>query len=162
MRPKWLRLIDAHQRKGGFGLTPPFLLGALRTPPGAVLDEPRTRAEFRELLESMRNETPGGTIVRISECSRLRQPIAAVVHGMAGGLGESVVHADGSPSNLFAWPDYFVNESRNVESLTAALWKIMGPVMCEGRFSYREGAYQPFDVPDMQFIERALLHDDDA
>lgn len=103
------------------GLTPSFLVGALRTPPGAVLDRESSLAELRALLESMRDESVGSLVVRIAECPKLQQPVAALVSGAPGSLGEPIVGSDGSPSCLYAWPQYLAKGSRDVESLAAAL-----------------------------------------
>jgi len=166
MGPPWFRLLDQYRREGHFGLTPSFLVGALRTPPGAVLDEQTSLAEFRALLESMRDETPSGFHVRIGECPRLRQPVAAAFFGTTAAgnssLGEPISSREALPPKLYAWPQYFANESRDVQSLATALWGVFGTPICAGRFSYRDGAFQPFDASDLEFIQRALKHEDDA
>jgi len=120
MGPPWFRLLDQYRREGHFGLTPSFLVGALRTPPGAVLDEQTSLAEFRALLESMRDETPSGFHVRIGECPRLRQPVAAAFIGTPApgdsSLGEPIPPREGLPPKLYAWPQYFANASRSASS----------------------------------------------
>ncbi len=165
MGPPWFRLLDQYQREGHFGLTPSFLVGALRTPPGAVLDLQTSLAEFRALLESMSDETPSRFHVRIAQCPRLRQPIAALISTTAAAgssLGEPIATHGGLPPKLYAWPEYFADDSRDVGSLGRALWVVFGTPICEGRFSYRDGAFQLFDASDLEFIQRALEREEDV
>jgi hypothetical protein len=43
--------------------------------------------------------------------------------------------------------------------LADGLWNILEPSICGGRFSYRGGTWQEFDVHDLTFIRRALEND---
>ncbi|MBI4591572.1 MAG: hypothetical protein HY725_22330 [Candidatus Rokubacteria bacterium] len=166
MGPAWFRLLDQYRREGYFGLTPSFLVGALRNPPGAVLDEQTSLAEFRALLQAMMDETPSGFLVRIAQCPRLRQPVAAALPGTPtlanASLGEAISSRGGAASQLYVWPEYFSDESRGLESVTAALWKVFGRPTCEGRFSYRDAAFQPLDADDLRFIRRAFEAQDEV
>lgn len=74
MEPRWLRLLKEYERKGRLGLTPSFLLGALRSPPGAVFDEERSLDNFRALLESMRDETGGMPKIAVERAGDSRWP----------------------------------------------------------------------------------------
>jgi len=172
MYPQWFKLLYEQQYGQGItshgpapgprvGLTPSFVLGALRTPPGAVHDAASSRAELSALLESMRDNS-SGKLVHIAECPDIHQPRMSLTQGALGLLGDPVLHADGSPSNLYAWPEYFARASHDVESLADGLWGILGGAICEGRFSYRGGAWYGFDTNDLEFIARALSNDDDA
>lgn len=166
MGPAWFRLLNQYRREGHFGLTPSFLVGALRIPPGAVLDEQTSLAEFRALLQAMVNETPSGFLVRIAQCPRLRQPVAAALSGTPAladaSLGEAIAFHGGAASRLYVWPEYFSDESRGLESVTVALWRVFGRPICEGKFSYRAGAFQPFDADDLWFIRRAFEAEDEV
>lgn len=173
MQPKWFKLLYEQQYGHGImahgpasggrvGLTPSFLLGAMRTPPGAVSDVTSSRRELSALLESMRDNV-SGELVCIAECNNLHQPIARLMEGTSlGHLGDATLLPDGSPSKLYAWPQYFARASRDVESMADGLWNILGPSICEGRFSYRGGSWQKFDRDDLTFIRRAFENDDDA
>lgn len=171
MQPKWFQMlyeqqyghgITAHGPASGgrVGLTPSFLVGAMRTPPGAVRNPASSRRELSALLESMRDNV-SGTLVCIAECNRLHQPIASLTEGAAlGHLGDAILLSDGSPSKLYAWQQYFARASRDVESLADGLWNILGSSICEGRFSYRGGTWQEFDEHDLAFIRQAFEKDD--
>ena len=171
MQPKWFKLLFEQQYGHGItahgpspgsrvGLTPSFLLGAMRTPPGAVRDVTTSRRELSGLLESMRDNV-SGKLVCIAECNNLHQPIASLMEGKAlGHLGDAVLLSDGSPSKLYAYPQYFARASRDVESMADGLWNILGSSISEGRFSYRGGTWQKFDPDDVTFIDRAFENDD--
>lgn len=170
MQQKWFELlyeqkyghgITAHGPASGnrVGLTPSFLLGAMRTPPGAGRDATPSRHELSALLESMR-DSASKEVVCIARCNNIQQPLASLTGGPAlGHLGDAVLLADGSASKLYAWPEYFARASRDVESLADGLWKILESSICGGRFSYRGGTWQEFDADDLAFIRRALEND---
>lgn len=170
MHPRWFKLLYEQQYRQGItehgpapgprvGLTPSFLLGALRTPPGAVHDAAGSRAELSTLLESMRDNSTG-MLVHIAECPDIHQPRASLTDGATGHLGDRVLRSDSAPSRLYAWPQYFAQASRDVDSLADGLWRILGAAICDGRFSYRGGTWQEFDMDDLEFIARALTNDD--
>ncbi len=171
MQTGWFQLLYEQQYGSGItahgpasggrvGLTPPFLIAGMRKPPGAVRDLVRSRGELNGLLESMRDNV-SGKLVCIAECHNLRQPRASLVEvGALGHLGEAVLLADGSPSKLYAWRQYFARPSRDVESLADGLWNILESPISEGRFSYRGGTWQEFNEDDLRFIRRAFENDD--
>jgi hypothetical protein len=79
MSPKWAQLVDRYQIEGHVGLTPSFLVGALREPPGIVRNAADSFADLRGLLESMRDDrAPYGKVAKIFECPNLRQPVVAL------------------------------------------------------------------------------------
>ena len=98
MQPKWFQLLHEQQYGDGItavgpatgpriGLTPSYLVGALRTPPGVVRSVTVSRAELSALLESMRDNA-SGKLVTISQCNNLQQPIASLSDGALGHLGD--------------------------------------------------------------------------
>lgn len=166
MQPKWFRLLYEQQYghaisvHGGVGLTPSFLVGAMRTPPGEPRDVISSRGELSALLESMRDNV-SGKLVGIGECRNLRQPRASLAEvGALGHLGDAVLLSDGSPSKLYAWRQYFARPSRDIESLGDGLWNLLESSISEGRFSYRGGTWQKFDEDDLAFIRRAFENDE--
>lgn len=163
MQSKWFQLLYEQQYGHGItthgpasgnrvGLTPSFLIGAMRTPLGTASG----RGELTALLESMRDSVSGKQVVSIRECNNLHQPIASLTEEAMGHLGDAVLLSDGSPSKLYAWAQYFARTSRDVNSLADGLWNILGSSICEGRFSYRDGTWQEFNDHDLAFIRRAF------
>jgi hypothetical protein len=172
MQPPWFQLLCEQQYGQGItaagrapgnrvGLTPAFVVGAMRTPPGAVHDAATSRAELSSLLESMRDNSSGKSVT-IAECGNLLQPRVSLSDGAVGHLGNPVLLPNGSPSKLYASPQYFARDTRDVESLADGLWKLLGPAICEGHFSRRTDTWQEFSVDDLEFIERALNDRDDT
>jgi hypothetical protein len=145
---------------GRLGLTVTFLLGAIRN----GRDTPecgRSKADLRALLADTMSEHQADAVVRIYECGTLHEPTACLSDGMAGGLGDAVTLRDGSPSKLYAWPQYFAGPSKDLDSLTRGLWNLLDAPLSAGKYSYRHG-YKEFDTDDDAFIRRALgRHDDD-
>lgn len=174
MKPKWFRLLEEQRYGRGLtsqgpaasprlGLTVAFLVGALREPPGSELASEPTITELRDLLAPMMIPRSTSSVVRIYECGTLGEPTACLSDSSSGSSGDSVALPDGSPSALFAWPQYFSNDSRDLESLSGCLWGLLNDKIRRQTFSFRQGSYQQFNEDDREFIARALArHDDDA
>ena len=157
MQQEWFELLYEQQDEHGItahgpasgnrgGLTPSFLVGAMRTPPGAGRDVTASHRKLSALLEPMRDNV-WGKLVCIKECNSIHQPIASLTEGAAlGHLGDAVLLSDGSPSKLCASPHYSARASRDVESLADGLWKILGSSICEGR-SRIEAAFGKNSMP---------------
>jgi hypothetical protein len=163
MRPPWFKVLDRYRRDGHFGLTPSFLVGAVRTPVGDVSSDQSSMEDLRRLLTSMRDETPPGFCVRLAECPSLHQPVAALLPSQSvvrEAAGDAVIAPDAQGSTLYAWPRYFASEARTVESLVGGLWPTFGAAIRDGRFSWRRGEFHPFDSDDLAFVQRALHEED--
>ena len=158
MAPAWFKLLQ-YNRDKRFGLTLPFLVGALRNPPGRVIsDTIRNLADLRTLLEAMRDDTPDGYYIQIAKCDRLQQPVAAP--GPQNYRPTSVDTPLPSPSrrdcSLFASPQYVTNDTAGIDALAESLWAAVGIPISNGLFSFRDGFFQTFDESDFQFIRDAL------
>jgi hypothetical protein len=173
MNPKWFRLLEEQRYGQGLGpsgptgsqrlgLTVAFLIGALREPPGAKLDEGPGVAEMRQLLsEIMTSAVQGSSIVRIYECDKLGEPTACLSDAKSGSLGDAVLLPDGSPSKLYAWPQYFLGDSRDLESIAECLWVLLHKHVQQGKFSHRLGSYEEFNDDDRAFVKRAFARGED-
>lgn len=152
-----LRLLRAQKRRGKFGLTPSFLLGALRTPIGDIRDIERSRTEFVSLMRSM-TASVGEELIRIAECPRLGQPVAAALLGPASpSFGVRVSLPAQVTSTLYVWTQYCDGKD-DLDSVSASLWRIFEAPVCAGNFSFstKLNCYQAFDGADLKFIEEAL------
>ena len=155
----WALLIDQYKMDGHLGLTPTFLLGALRRPPGAVVDADQSFAEFERLLESMRDEQPvPNHVARIFECPNLHQPVVTLTVQWVSGRAVPIVGTDHPQATLFAYPKYCPDKEDRFRSLVTTLWTHFRQPICEGRFSYqrRMSTFEPFGKDDFAFIKRAL------
>jgi hypothetical protein len=75
MALEWARLLQHQQDDGKLGLTPSFLVGALRRVPGAVLGTAPGRPEMRALLEMMRKPVTGSAVKKSERITSARQMV---------------------------------------------------------------------------------------
>lgn len=167
MWPPWLKLLRHHQnRNNGAGLTIPFIVGALRTPPGSLItDQTLGIAEVESLLVSMRDETPESCYVRIADCDWLEQPVVSTNDiRYAGCFRNSYVGfsttTDEGPL-LLVQPKYCPDKERGITSVATTLWGRYADAIMSGRFSFRDGTFQPYDSTDLQFIYDAYAAQSD-
>ena len=163
MALEWARLLQQQQDDGKLGLTPSFLIGALRGRPGTILGMKLGFAELCVLMEMMRDEhAPEGKVVSIFECQRILQPVATL--STADQHGDPIESSAGGPVRLFVWP--WISSSRPVDFgwLVKAIWDHFGSAISAGNFSYNPSTRQfgTFDKCDLDFIGRALVESDES
>jgi hypothetical protein len=159
MIPKWAVLLRRYRNEGHFGLTPSFLIGAMRRPVGAMAAEDVSLYELRSMLESMRNHTVG-TPVRILKCYLLEQPVAALDDRISSDE-EPILPISASEPRLFVARRYLSNGSRDLDGVLIALWNTFRQPMNDGRFSYRvdEEKFDMFNAADLALIRRSFAAD---
>lgn len=148
MAAAWFRIVKDYPNK--VGPTIPFILGALRRPVGAVAAPDASRAELRALLVAMRDDTPAPHNVVIQGCTTLGEPVVALSDHQPGGFIR--LDSVSKPGRaLYCGPSYGA-DVHDFESLAEALWERYAQVISEGRFSFRNRTWHPFDQ-----AERAKL-----
>ena len=162
MIPSWFHLLRRHQQRHGQALTLPFLLGALRSPPGKLEpDEGVNFTELRALMISMRDEVPGEYWIRVVECPTLRQPVIYL-----NSVFYRPMQADlqiQSPVQLritvAAQVSYATEPAATIDSVAEYIWSLHRSAVIEGRFSYSVvlRRFGEFDFAEMDFIRRALI-----
>lgn len=158
--PGWARLLRQYRREGRFGLTPSFLIGAMRSPLGTVVAEDISIREFRSVLESMRDHSVNRP-VRILKCIWLQQPVAALDDQVS--VDEVPIDsACGVGPHLFVAQKYLVSGPPDIETVFRNLWGTFQQPINEGRFSYLidDEEFRPFNAKDVAFIQRALDDND--
>lgn len=157
MKPSWFCLLEQYQKEGHFGLTIPFLIGALRTPAGVPRDADSARRELAALLDEIRDETPAQWCVRIHPCDTT-QPIVALLKGPPADDCVPLTSSRRATPALFVYPAYVPEPQLGTSSVAAALWKLHQEALSESRFSYQEkdDTYHPFSTAEREFIDRAL------
>ena len=159
----WARLLQQQQDDGRLGLTPSFLVGALRRLPGAILGNDHGRSELSALLELMRDEREAnGKVVSIFECQNIFQPVATL--STADAPGDPIEGPAGSPVRLYVWPWVPSRRPVDFDWLVHTLWAHFGNAISVGDFSYSRAnrRFGPFDRYDEDFIERALSQTDES
>ncbi len=158
MKPPWLKLIEEWQHQSHFGLTMPFLLGAMLNWPGRSLGQSDDRSvQLASLIASIRDDAPEGMFVRLYSCDRLHELVLALVSGPPG-------FCVPIPSPIRSQPSLYVESSvlpeGIVEVLVAELWHRYGKAIQQGRFSFRSGSFAPFDGADRRLIAAATARSD--
>jgi|SRR5882762_1452605 len=164
MAPPWLQLVRRRQRVGGLALTLPFLVGALRNPPGAPFaDKAASYGGLLSLLEQMRDQAPESHYVHVYECDRLRQPVVSITPTFysPSAVDWGIATPSGRECRLYIAPKYQSADSGAIGAVAGKLWEMLSSALVEGRFSFRSGSYQPFNGEDKRFVADALLHDQD-
>ena len=78
MTPVWFRLLMEWERSGRFGLTIPFVYGALNRPEGPL----RGATSFMKLqsfVTSLVDDVPDGSLIRLYTCATVNDLILARV-----------------------------------------------------------------------------------
>lgn len=159
MVPGWAQLLKQHRKEGHFGLTLSFLVGAMRNPPGTLLNEDSSIQELRSVLESMRDQSVG-TPVRILKCLGLQQAVAAL-DGQIGADEVAIHNSRNEAPRLFVAERYLVGGGTDVDTICRNLWATFQQPINEGRFSYLvdDETFRPFTGVDLAFVKRALQSD---
>lgn len=157
MAPLWFKLIQHRNNTGGFGLTIPYLVGALRASPSNDIDKPNFQ-QLLSLLISMRDETPSSHYVHVSECDSLLQPVVNISSSFfkPSPSSHQIFSRLTNRPSLSLQVKYVPDRSREIDSAAEELWLVSAHVIERGYFSFRDGAFRPFDERDLAFIRDAL------
>lgn len=160
MIPRWFRLLHCYRaHTGGYAPTGPFILGSLRMPIGAIINDPQPcRSELGLLLQDMLDRAPDSFSLRLSRCDRLRQPIVAPFKAPYRPHGVPLRSEVQDRDTLFVDPE-FVRQIPGLQGVSERLWHELGVVICEGRFSFENGSYNRFNKKDERFIRECLNYE---
>src|SRR6266446_3443630 len=117
MQPDWFRIIKNYPNLSN-GPTIPFLLGALRPNPDAVVPDDQSKEQLRALIQAMRREMPTDQGVEIERCG----PLDAHVCGLRSGGG-------------LKFKDVYPYDVYDDDSLVDALWSMYGETISTRKFS---------------------------
>jgi hypothetical protein len=123
--PFWLKLLRTNNNNRGYGLTLPFALGAMRTPPGSVVsDESKNIAEAKALLLSRRDETPDTSHISLTVYDRLRQPVFAEGSSFftTSDAYARLKNTNSKKISLYISMKIMNRENESIENLLGALW----------------------------------------
>lgn len=157
----WFKLLLHNNARRRFGLSIPFMIGCTQQPPGTRLTGPEVRDALRSLLVAMRDTTPEAYVIRIAECDRLREPVAAPI--MAGyGFPDCVgiPQIDGRRTALFVGREY-MGDGRDIEVVEQAIWRLNEEPLTTGNYSKRGGQWLPFNGDDVEFALSAAAYPDE-
>jgi hypothetical protein len=156
-----LKLLKQWQDAGRFGLTVPFLFGALDRWPGHPLGEERSSSQkLLSMLSSLRDDAPQGVIIRLFMCGTVKDLTVAPVFGMPG-YCRAVPSSNGERTAFYVQQDLIPESQSPLEALHAALWQRYEDALANGRFSLRDGKFVEFTEADLRHIEAAVSRPDD-
>ncbi|MEI9898051.1 MAG: hypothetical protein WDN28_30385 [Chthoniobacter sp.] len=146
--------------KKHYAIAFPFIVGALRTPPGGLwTDREKCRCEFTAIIHHLLEKMPEDHVCRISCCDRLEQPVITLYgptrhYNLAGA---PLYSAAQQRPTLFITPDV-VNDDLSIATLVECLWRESADAICTGRFSFdkTKREYRPFTLSELQDIELCL------
>ena len=152
MKPAWLKLIEQCQADHYFGLTIPFLLGAIQQWPSQPHGPDNIGMDkMRALLTSIRDGTPDGIVIRLFMCDRRHELILAP-------LLYPPDHCIVVPSPTRAKPALFIqrgivpDDRSSFDALISTLWQRYREVIHAGFFSLYDGTFRPFNDNDLKLI----------
>jgi len=152
--PIWFRLVQQYPNTRG--PTIPFLLGALRTPPGAPREPETARMDLMALLLAIRDQTPEGYAVTIEPCPRIKQPVV-VLQGYEPSIRIESPLGNGRGLNVHI--GYCPDPSMGLESVAKELWELHARDIRAGRFSFHDGTFRAFDSEELANIAKAISLD---
>lgn len=152
MRPAWLRIVQDYPGNK-VGPTVPFLVGALRQPPGAAKNQASGREELRSLLAAMRDESPAPWNVVIQPCGGPEKLVVTLTdverHDCIGIRSTSV-----TGKVLYCHP--IGSNISDIDGLVDALWGEFGNSIDGGKFSYVGGEWRTFTDVELKSINDVL------
>lgn len=160
MKPPWLKLTERWQDAGHFGLTVPFLIGALSIWPGRGFGSVEGIEQLRSLLTSIRDDAPAGCIMRLYSCDKINDLALALINEIPQYCVPFQPLSGKAPS-LYVEKSLFSQEGMSLSDLVYVLWLRYSEVIEAKNFSLRQGAFEPFDESDKALISQAVSHVDE-
>ena len=117
--PLWFRIVRDYPERTK-GPTLPFLIGALRGDPDAIVPDSTSKAEVRNLISAMRSEMPHGWGVALEWCGG--KVDAHIFDARMGGQG-------------FTHDGVYGHDVHDDESLVEALWAEYGDKISSRTYS---------------------------
>ncbi len=160
MKPTWFKLTEQWRATGHFGLTVPFLIGALRRWPGHPLGGAEGIEQLRHLLVSIRDNAPVDCIMRLYSCENINDLAFAPVSSIPA-FCVSFQPSSGAIPSLYVEKSLFSQNSVSFDDLVDVLWLRYGAAIEAENFSLYQGTFRPFDDNDMALISDAVSRVDE-
>jgi hypothetical protein len=162
MKPPWLKLNEQWQAERNFGLTIPFLLGALQQWPGQPLGTGSISVkQMRALLASIRDDTPDGIFMRLYMCDTRHELILAPIPSYLPAHCIAIPSTTRSKPALFVEKGIVPDDANLFEALVGELWRRYREVIQAGFFSLYDGAFRPLNDDERRLICAAINRPDD-
>lgn len=142
-------LVYTWREKGKFGLTLPFIIGALRLK-GLVHGSATESCSF--VLKQLQT---AGVNFRLGYCDKADDLILAPVNNSPSGCDR--VSDNGKPTSLWVQHDLVTGEGAESTDLFRVLCERYGSYLEAERYSCIKGEYHPFSAEDLALIEEAFV-----
>jgi len=160
MKPPWLKLIEQWQATGHFGLTVPFLVGALRKWPKQPLGDAEGIEQLRCLLISIRENAPADCSMRLYSCDKINDLALTPINNIPQ-FCVPFQPSSGTIPSLYVEKSIFSQGSVSFDDLVDVLWLRYGEAIEAENFSLYQGAFRPFVDNDKALISDALSRSDE-
>jgi hypothetical protein len=141
-------LLHTWQEKGKFGLTFPFIVGALRL-------KGLLNGSASEACNSVLKQLEGANVIyRLAYCDKADDFILASINNRPDGCNQ--IRSNGNPTSLWVQHDLIAGEGVESVDLFQALWQRYGSDIEAERFSCIKGEYHPFNQQDLALIDEAF------
>ena len=160
MTPFWLKLLKAHNKKGGYGLTLPFIAGAYKQNDGR--NEVQLN-DIKTIIASMASETPEESYIIFKECDRLLQPVFAEAYRFykPSDVYTKIYNTNNDVCSLFVAPVTFASPGASIDSFSNYLFELYKTELINNNFSYSNGGFTKFNDSDYDKILLAKTLEDD-
>lgn len=141
-------LLHTWREKGKFGLTFPFIVGALRL-------KGLFNGSASEACNLVLNQFQGADAsYRLAYCDKADDFILAPVNNQPDGCNR--IRCNGNPTSLWVQHDFIAGKSVESIDLFQALWERYGSDIEAERYSCTKGEYHPFNQQDLTLIDEAF------
>lgn len=141
-------LFDTWREKEKFGLSFPFIVGALRLKGllnGSASDSCDSVLKQLQL---------GGTMYRLTYCDKAGDLILAPINRQPDGCKQ--IHNNENPTSLWVQHNILARESSESADLSSVLWELYGSKIEAERYSCTKGEYHQFKPQDLALIDEAF------
>lgn len=160
MQPPWFKLLRRWQEANRFGLTLPFVFGALDRWPGSPLGSGSTAEKLAKLVRDLAEGTGDGDVIRLFTCGTVRDLTLAPVFGTPA-FCVPIRRPGGPAPTLWVQRDLLDADRQSCEGLSEMLWSRYGQELLKGHYSLRNRVFGPFSEPDLTLIASAMAVADD-
>lgn len=141
-------LLDSWRENGKFGLTLPFIFGALWYK--GFSNGPES-GSFSSMLDELQ---AASVTYRLAYCDKADDLILAPVNNSP--VGCKRVSKNGVPTSLWIQHDLVNEDVAHATTVFKALWERYGLDIEAGRYSCTKGGYHAFTAEDLALIEKAF------
>tara|TARA_R110001583_G_scaffold93633_1_gene236640 strand:- start:2217 stop:2714 length:498 start_codon:yes stop_codon:yes gene_type:complete len=140
-------LLNTWRDKGKFGLTLPFLEGALRL---KGFSTGMVATSFNSMLNELQDAE---SFYRLSYCDKANDLILAPVKSHPSECKR--ISKSGTPTSLWVQHNLIGSDNTDTSELYKVLWKKYGAVLEAELYSCNKGDYHKFTSEDLALIEEA-------